>query len=268
MYQDLGRYPVTMFWLRMAAQLWNRALARPAGDWLRMALDANVDLACNTSVPTARRQQLWGFHFTRCMELLGLTWRSPMGVKLQIDCKALVQSMMGRWRTFERRDVQRELSSGPAWAGAQCSVRCAPDAFSKGFKAYVYDTWFAPERWRRRECWAYYLHEPAQIRAVAQFRLGSHWLEIQRGRCMKPRVGRRHRVCPTCTTVEDELHLLECPSYADARTALGQLPNTWTDSSIKAYFNKTTGPDWLRLAYFVESCRRTKLHVLSLGMDR
>ena len=267
MYQDLGRYPVTMFWLRMAAQLWNRALARPAGDWLRMVLDANVDLACNTSVPTARRQQLWGFHFTRCMELLGLTWRSPMGVKLQIDCKALVQSMMGRWRTFERRDVQRELSSGPAWAGAQCSVRCAPDAFSKGFKAYVYDTWFAPERWRRRECWAYHLHEPAQIRAVAQFRLGSHWLEIQRGRCMKPRVGRRHRVCPTCTTVEDELHLLECPSYADARTALGQLPNTWTDSSIKAYFNKTTGPDWLRLAYFLESCRRTKMHVLSLGMD-
>ena len=29
---------------------WNRALARPAGDWLRVALDANVDLACNTSV--------------------------------------------------------------------------------------------------------------------------------------------------------------------------------------------------------------------------
>ena len=45
MYQDLGRYPVTMLWLRMAAQLWNRALSRPAGDWLRECLDDNVGLA-------------------------------------------------------------------------------------------------------------------------------------------------------------------------------------------------------------------------------
>lgn len=267
MYHDLGRYPVTMFWLRMATQLWNRALARPSSDWLRIMLDANIDLACDSSVPLARRQQLWGFHFTKCMTLLGVTWQSPMGIKLHIDCTALVQTMVGRWRAFEGREMHRELSQAPAWAGAQCSVRAAPDAFSRGFKAFVYDRWFAPDRWMRRECWAFHLHTPEQIRAVAQFRLGSHWLEIQRGRCSKPRVSRRNRVCSSCTTVEDELHVLECPLYADARTALGQLPHTWSDASIKAFYNKTSGSDWRSLAYFLASCRRTKMNILGLGMD-
>ena len=55
-------------------------------------------------------------------------------------------------------------------------------------------------------------------------------------------------------TIEDELHLLECPRYAAARTDLGLLPHTWSDSRgftrIKACFNKTEGPDWRRLTYY------------------
>ena len=264
MYQDLGRYPVTMFWLRMAVQLWNRALSRPAGDWLRECLDDNVGLACDTSHPLACRQQLWGHHFIRCMDALGITWRSPGGVKLQIDCKALVQAMMSKWHSFEKKEVHRVLGEHPSWMAAPCSVRAAPHAFSKGFKAFVYEQWFAPDRWKRRECWTFHLHASEQIRAMAQFRLGSHWLEVQRGRCIKPRLPRHARVCTSCMTVEDELHLLECPRYAEARITLGMLPHTWSDSRIKAFFNKTEASDWLRLAYFLVSCRRTTKDILAL----
>jgi len=107
MYMELGQYPVTMFWLRMAAQLWNRALARPGNDWLRVVLDQNVCMARDTSLPASQRRQLWSHHFITCMEELGIAWQSPMGVKLHIDCKVLVQAMMARWRSFEGREVQR-----------------------------------------------------------------------------------------------------------------------------------------------------------------
>ena len=258
MYEDLGRYPVTMFWLRMAAQLWNRALARAGDDWLRLALDENVCMARDTSLPADARQHLWSHHFIRCMEDLGIAWQSPMGIKLHIDCKGLVQTMMARWRSFEGREAHRTLSLQPpaAWLQAACTVRAAPATFSKGFKHFVYEQWFAPDRWRRKECWAYHLHKPEQIRAMAQFRMGSHWLEIQRGRGGRQRDA---RCCHLCHTIEDELHLFECPLYTDARTSmLGTLPALSSDTTIKAFFNKDNGQDWLNFAAFLVCCRRTK----------
>ena len=38
-------------------------------------------------------------------------WRSPEGVKLLIDCKALVQAMMLRWRAFVTKEVHRALGT-------------------------------------------------------------------------------------------------------------------------------------------------------------
>ena len=260
LYQELGRYPVTMFWLRMAAQLWNRALARPGNDWLRVALDENVSTAHDPSLTAANRRLLWSHHFTKCMEELGIAWQSPMGVKLQVDCKALVQSMMARWRAFEGRDALRAMSHQPAWLQVSHAVRAAPDSFSKGFKHFVYNQWFAPDRWRRKECWAFHLHKPEHIRAMAQFRLGSHWLEVQRGRFAKPRIPRSSRCCHACHSIEDELHVLECPLYAPTRTSiLGTLPPLQSDTCIKAYFNKTAGQDWLKFAAFLAFCKRCKM---------
>jgi hypothetical protein len=268
MYEDLGRYPTTMFWLRMATQLWNRALARAGDDWLRLAVDENVSMARDTSLPIAQRRQLWSHHFIRCMEALGISWQSPMGVKLHIDCNGLVQAMMARWRSFESRDALRTLSQQPDWLQAACTVRAAPDSFSKGFKQFVYDRWFAPDRWRRKECWAFHLHKPEHIRAMAQFRLGSHWLEVQRGRFTKPPVSRSNRHCHSCHSLEDELHLLTCPLYSDARTSiLGTLPTVQSDTCIKAFFNKTGAHDWLKFAAFLAHCKWTKLSTIGNDAD-
>ena len=265
MYEDLGRYPITMFWLRMAAQLWNRALARSGDDWLRLALDENVRMSRDTSLPAGERQHLWSHHFTKCMDELGIAWQSPLGIKLNIDCKGLVQAMMARWRSFEGKDAQRTVSQQPpaAWLQAACTVRAAPVSFHKGFKRFVYEQWFAPDVWRRKECWAYHLHKPEHIRTLAQFRMGSHWLEVQRGRGTRQRVD---RCCHQCHTIEDELHLFECPMYSDARTSmLGTVPALQSDTTIKAFFNKTEGQDWLKLAAFLACCRRIKS--LAVGTD-
>ena len=269
MYHDIGRYPVTMFWLRMAAQLWNRALARTGDDWLRVALDGNVCMARDVSVPIAQRRQLWSHHFIFCMEELGLAWQSPQGVKLHIDCKCLVQAMMTRWCAFEGRDMQRVLHQQPDWLQAPCSVRAAPDGFSKGYKHFVYDRWFAPDRWKRKECWAFHLHKREHIRVMAQFRMGSHWLEVQRGRCTRPRVCRSSRCCHLCHSIEDELHLFECPSYLEARVALGaELPHALSDNTIKALFNWSAGRDWTKLAAFLVRCRQLKTNAVDANLGR
>ena len=69
-------------------------------------------------------------------------------------------------------------------------------------------------------------------------------------------------------TIEDELHVLECPRYAAERATLGQMPHTWTDSSIKGFFNKTEGAEWQKLAHFLVFCRRTKMDILGDGVDQ
>jgi len=49
-------------------------------------------------------------------------------------------------------------------------------------------------------------------RALSQFRTGSHWLEIQRGRFARPTVPREQRLCRLCDmhAVENENHALFC----------------------------------------------------------
>jgi hypothetical protein len=42
MFRDLNRTPTPMFWLRMGAKLWNRALSRPQGDLLHTAVLENA----------------------------------------------------------------------------------------------------------------------------------------------------------------------------------------------------------------------------------
>jgi hypothetical protein len=49
MMNELGQEPLMFCWLRMAAQVWNKALSWEVGDYLRFALEANVQLSINAS---------------------------------------------------------------------------------------------------------------------------------------------------------------------------------------------------------------------------
>jgi hypothetical protein len=258
MYQELGRRPISMSWLRMAAQLWNRALSRRADDWLRVALMENVRLAGDPSLALKDRKSLWAWHFIACMDSLGLTWRSTTGVLLEIPRRVLCDAMRRKWEAWERRHVQAVLGQNPTWAQASCTVRAAPASFSKGFKLFVYERWFAVDKWVKKEHWSYWLQEPQHIRVMAQFRMGSHWLEVQRGRGERAhRAARRCRVCSN--VVEDELHVFECPLYADIRNQAGSLPSVWADAAVRKVMNKKTEEEWRRLADFLVKCRDRKL---------
>jgi hypothetical protein len=62
-------------------------------------------------------------------------------------------------------------------------------------------------------------------RALAQLRVGTHWLHVDTGRRAQPFRPREQRTCHLCTgQVEDELHmLLVCPLYAPDRERAGDL---------------------------------------------
>ena len=65
-----------------------------------------------------------------------------------------------------------------------------------------------------------------KLRALLQFRLGSHALPIEQGRFSKPQVPRNLRRGSLCSTrsVGDERHyLFECPKFDDIRAQFAEL---------------------------------------------
>jgi hypothetical protein len=250
-----------MFWLRMATKLWNRALLRPDGDLLKVSMLENASMAMQAGLRAADRKRLWAHHFITCMDKLGIAWADSEGNPQQIDDGAVGKLMLIRWENRETMHMEEATGDGPPWMFERVSVRAAPTSFSKGFKHYTYQTWFAVDEWVRRETWMHCLHAPERIKAVAQFRLGSHWLAVQQARFQG--VPRHSRCCARCPNmIEDELHLLECPLYLDlrARFSVPTYYEGMTDIGISSCFTKQNEQDWNRLAEFLVQCKRLRLH--------
>ena len=252
MFKDLNRVPIPMFWLRMGVKLWNRALSRPHGDILRAAVLQNASMASDPSLPIQGRRRMWSFSFTKCMDELGITWRDAQGVPQRVDLPGLEHRMAERWQQREWGHID---DLGEAWALQPCAVRAAPEGFSRGFKLYTYAHWFAPETWVRAESWTRHLTRADHVRVMAQLRLGSHWLQIQQGRCT--RTPRSQRCCTHCDgCVEDEAHILQCPKYLDLRQRY-RVPTLAapTDKLVHAAFSPSNEHDWNSLAEFLVHCR-------------
>ena len=254
---ELGRRPTMVFWLRMAAQLWNRALKRDASDYLALALRANVELARATGLETKAAKGLWAHHFLGCLEELGVPW-GGVGAMVGINVGALVKTATASWERHENRNLARAKDA--EWMGGALVVRAAPEAFSDGFMALTYRRWFAAETWVRKESFTYHLDRPEDIRAVAKMRLGMHCLAIRTGSLAKQR--RSHRVCELCGGgVEDEMHMMmECPEYEQHRTSAmcAQPEGGWTDSEFRGRMNGGTREHWVGLADFIRSCMDTR----------
>ena len=264
MMQELHREPFAFHWLRMAAQLWNKALQRPADDYLRMALVDNVQLA-DQAAPTAARQ-LWAHHFTQAMDSLGITWR--VGTNLvSLNITDMQQAMRDRWVDWEWRAVKAG-TSGAQWSEGAHTVRSTPASFSTGFKMFVYQQWFAVPQGAKKDSYVMHLANREQIMAVAQYRTGSHWLMIDKGRRGKVdgrwvKVDRSARCCTHCAgRVEDEMHLLECPHWAQLRGRHGLSSFAWgtaCDADMRDTFNPSNREGWQAVGRFLVQCKHGSL---------
>ena len=264
MMRDLHRYPLAVHWLSMIVGFWNRAVRRPADDYLHIAMRENVELAENTTYNYRDRQRLWAYHFIRCMAGLGCEWRGEGGTLKSLNIEEVVKAAVTKWHKHEWAAVEA-VAQDTDWARSSGGrvVHAAPQALS-GFKQLVYQQWFAEDaqdsdeqlKWVR---YTFTLKTFSLIRIMAQYRLGSHWLGVQQGRFRG--VPRAERVCPRCRdAVEDELHLFSCPLYSRLREKYGITgPTSDTDSDIRSYMNTIEKGFSSRLAKFLLACRELRL---------
>jgi hypothetical protein len=95
-------------------------------------------------------------------------------------------------------------------------VRSWPDSISDGFKHFKYQEWFEQKDLSRKAPPVMFNVEGvANIRVLARFRCGMHWLATEK----QHHILRSQRVCVCCSAGEreDELHVMLCPAYAQAR---------------------------------------------------
>ena len=109
------------------------------------------------------------------------------------------------------------------WDGLHVSPRAAP---SKGAKLCTYHHWFG--RPNKVHCEPYYELPMSitRLRALVQFRLGSHSLPVEQGRFVRPSLPRHLRRCDLCNTqaVGDELHyVFDCPRFGAIRAQYSNL---------------------------------------------
>ena len=73
----------------------------------------------------------------------------------------------------------------------------------------------------KAEYYLEHIQKKKYLIAFTRFRVGSHTLEIERGRYSNPRIPINQRLCSKCVEVEDEIHfLLYCALYEKERIDL------------------------------------------------
>jgi hypothetical protein len=159
-----------------------------------------------------------------------------------------------------------------------------------GYKVFVYLEWFG--HFERMEdgthaivraksfvnrFW-YNLNRRDQVRIVAQFRLGVHWLAVETGR-FGAYVQRHKRICPLCVndsghgTVEDELHIFQCTAYEEIRKQHAYLfenvsvPSDGDDAGFRSLMNPENHVEkfWRVLASFFTQCKRHRINMTAEG---
>ena len=126
---------------------------------------------------------------------------------------------------FMSRSAKRR---GQVWENLHVSPRTAP---SKGAKLCTYHHWFGRPSNLRFEPYYDLPMGISKLRALVQFRLGSHALPIEQGRFARPAVPRHLCRCTVCDTqaVGDELHcVFDCPHFSDIRA---QFPGLFQDAA-------------------------------------
>jgi hypothetical protein len=231
-----------MSWLKQILGFWNKICARPDDDLVKIAMKEAIDLAAKHNV-----------HNCWCSKLncaLGHMGASRVRQLERIDVKHVMGTVLDKWHTslWSRLPTLTD------------PVRDVLDSQRGGFRLYVYQRWFAIDNWEHNLSFMHHLFDRDQITAVAQFRMGVHWLNTV---CMPRTVPRSMRACPFCGASssrarEDEMHIFECPHYADLRGYYNPTVSShhMSDVDMKMMLNGGNNAKfWSRFANFLIRCR-------------
>ena len=251
---ELGRQPISHFWVQQCVRFWNKVLDRPTHDLVRACLHENVALATEQT-----DSRCWAANMLSCLCNLGIIssyediWQHQEGQRTlcKIDCKlvetALQRRLLESWTSAERAGSPRSIG----------------DNRHEGVKLATYHHWFrVPGGFNKKESYTRHLCQSRDIISVSHFRMGSHKLNVETQRWGSSRVARSQRICACCDmgVVEDEMHfLLECPLYHTSRkvlfTAFGMADEMpVSDDVMRIITNGRSVHQWQTLVQYIRDC--------------
>jgi hypothetical protein len=245
---ELGRHPLCMAWLKQSLKFWNKACARPESDLLRIAMQESVNMAV---VDNARCG--WAFNFNALLKNIGAR---PVYTLERLSVGGHCRLMEGKWR-------DRLWGKIP---GHDCPNRTVPDRERARWKLFVYNRWFAHDDWMLEKSFTYHLFDRKQIRHVAQFRMGVHWLNTEHMNRNIPR-SKRHCLCCATATREDEMHIMECPCYSDIRRRYFDTSECEDIGDVAMWHlmnGKSDAVFWEKFANFLLKCRKRRDEILGV----
>ena len=107
----------------------------------------------------------------------------------------------------------------------------------------------------------YHVHDPKHVKAIARFRMGCSWFNIERMRYGTQRAARSARTCPLCDgqAREDERHVFECPAYELLRAQFVNvalaIASTESDQVVYARMSQVDCRAWQTFAIFLHKAR-------------
>lgn len=209
---EMGRLPLAFNWIKQVLNFWNKICLRAHSDLAKMALVESMTLARDGV------NACWAGQLARCLRRYGFDLLNHGEVAM--DVTSIMAMAQKEWWTTK-------VETSPAINDESRSVvRDQDDGQRDGFKFLTYSRWFACNDGDLSKRFWFHLTKRAHIQILAQFRLGSHWLNIECERFVRPFVPRSKRVCKCCGmgSREDEIHLiLQCPLYAGLRSQFPEL---------------------------------------------
>jgi hypothetical protein len=176
---EFGRFPLDVFRWKLIARYWNRLVDMKNSRLLKLAFLESNELTLIRSHNDRRKDDSWVGLVRNKTQALGYNLEGFDKIDIKVFMEKLQDNFKSAW--------WQRLTRSP------------------GSKGHTYSSIKSPEF--KREDYLQEIRLTSARDALARFRTGSHWLEIERGRYVgKPR---ELRTCQNCIGVmEDEEHMV------------------------------------------------------------
>lgn len=217
LYKEMGREPLMVQWLVLAARLWNNCCDRDPTAIMHMALKDNVDLMLSNC------RTCWSYCFFKAMHAIGVIKQQVWNGGLESSNSVLtIRIDEGEVKQAALKAFDKQWELGKAYH----DPRSAP---ANHVTCSTYLSWVGmPVEKQGAKHMRCYM--PRQLRRdLMALRLGCHRLNIQFLRMQKATVARQDRVCPLCQSdglheCEDVRHfMLDCGFYSPIRSKYSNL---------------------------------------------
>ena len=210
MLKEMGRELLILKCIENAIAFWNKLAIKPTTCILGKAARENM----------AHVEQGWCNSITKMIgkvrTVANTTMTNEDGWLVPLPKKDIVQLFKSFLEAENIRKINHisDVTMGNVNGSA---VRNCPDHIRCGFKQFKYTKWCAPNKDSEdADPVMFYIDDVYNIRILARFRCGMHWLATEKDRSEGSRSCRRC-ICCTLGEREDELHLLFCDAYKSLR---------------------------------------------------